>query len=127
MLYSAEYQYPSEYKDFFKLDFFIRWDREVISGHGMALEAASIGRAEEAAEAGKARGSGPGLRQRGLMTTGPGGGARGAAVGIRTSGMRSAAAAAAWALVLLGSGAGGGRFNCSHKILSLYSFIFFEL
>ena len=94
MLYSAEYQYPSEYKDFFKLDFFIRWDREVISGHGMALEAASIGRAEEAAEAGKARGSGPGLRQRGLMTTGPGGGA---AVGIRTSGMRSAAAAAAWA------------------------------
>ena len=56
------------------------------------------------------------------MMTGPGGGA---AAGTRTSGMRSAAAD--WARVLLGSGGGGGRINCSRKILSLYSFIIFEL
>ena len=107
-----------------KLGFFMGWDREVISGHGTALEATDMGRAEEAAEAGEAWGSGPGLSRSGLMITGPVGWA---AAGIRTSGMRSAADAAAWARVPLGSGGGGVRFNCSRKILSLYSFIFFEL
>ena len=67
---------------------------------------------EKSGGGGRGAGSGPGGGRGGFTITGPGGRA---AAGIRTSGMRPAAAAAAWTRVLLGSGglfANNGIITC---------------